>query len=444
MATDERQRILDWCGADSDARFLEEASDPNADFALILESDGTQLTATLPSGADRIVMRQTVTLGEGAATTGGDLAAALAELEERRPGPVTAALDPTGEQVAVGTWIFLDGLTKHSFLTAVSDLNRTRRAVLRLGGAAETAPVEATAVEPAAEEAEAAAPAADIYGAPVYTEREEEPAATTPSAWAWSPVTPETPESPAVEEAATPTASVWSTEPEAVAAPVEEAATPLAGGWPSPATPEYAAEEGGSEAAAETPAAEVPIEEPAPATTAAVEEEPVATPSPWETPSPAFEQPLATPAQAYQPSTSPVESYQSSATPAEGYQPSTSPAESYQPSATPAGYGTTPTPVSPMGAFPAGGAAQGYDQAYGQPATPAPVPSGPPPWTPSHRVPPQGMQAWAAPDPAGAVIATLGGHLPVQITEVRGAWAHVLCSNGWTGWVDNRLLIAGA
>jgi SH3-like domain-containing protein len=54
------------------------------------------------------------------------------------------------------------------------------------------------------------------------------------------------------------------------------------------------------------------------------------------------------------------------------------------------------------------------------------------------------MQAWAAPDPAGAVVATLGGHLPVQVTEVRGAWAHVLCSNGWTGWVDNRLLVVGA
>ena len=74
---------------------------------------------------------------------------------------------------------------------------------------------------------------------------------------------------------------------------------------------------------------------------------------------------------------------------------------------------------------------------------PAPAPAQPA-WTPSHKVPPQGMQAWAAPDPAGAVIATLGGHLPVQVTEVRGAWAHILCSNGWTGWVDDRLLVVGA
>ena len=61
-------------------------------------------------------------------------------------------------------------------------------------------------------------------------------------------------------------------------------------------------------------------------------------------------------------------------------------------------------------------------------------------FAPTHTVPPQGMQAWAAPDPNGAVVATLGGGLPIQITEVRGAWARVLCSNGWVGWVDGRII----
>jgi hypothetical protein len=63
-----------------------------------------------------------------------------------------------------------------------------------------------------------------------------------------------------------------------------------------------------------------------------------------------------------------------------------------------------------------------------------------PAFAPTHTVPPQGMQAWAAPDPSGAVVATLGGGLPMQVTEVRGAWAHILCSNGWTGWVDGRII----
>jgi hypothetical protein len=80
----------------------------------------------------------------------------------------------------------------------------------------------------------------------------------------------------------------------------------------------------------------------------------------------------------------------------------------------------------------------GYAPLSGQPAQPAQPASTA--FAPTHTVPPQGMQAWAAPDPNGAVVATLGGGLPIQITEVRGAWAHVLCSNGWTGWVDGRII----
>ena len=80
----------------------------------------------------------------------------------------------------------------------------------------------------------------------------------------------------------------------------------------------------------------------------------------------------------------------------------------------------------------------GYSPLSGQPAAQAqPAASA---FAPTHTVPPQGMQAWAAPDPAGAVVATLGGGLPIQVTEVRGAWANIVCSNGWTGWVDGRII----
>lgn len=80
----------------------------------------------------------------------------------------------------------------------------------------------------------------------------------------------------------------------------------------------------------------------------------------------------------------------------------------------------------------------GYGPLTGQPAPqPQPVAAA---FAPTHTVPPQGLQAWAAPDPAGAVVATLGGGLPIQVTEVRGAWANIVCSNGWTGWVDGRII----
>jgi hypothetical protein len=108
---------------------------------------------------------------------------------------------------------------------------------------------------------------------------------------------------------------------------------------------------------------------------------------------------------------------------------STLPAQSFE---TPASTLPTPSFSSPTPA------ASTYTPLSGQPAQPSqPAASG---FAPTHTVPPQGMQAWAAPDPNGAVVATLGGGLPIQITEVRGAWAHVLCSNGWTGWVDGRII----
>ena len=74
-----------------------------------------------------------------------------------------------------------------------------------------------------------------------------------------------------------------------------------------------------------------------------------------------------------------------------------------------------------------------------QPA-PVPQPAAQPAWVPTHSVPPQGLRAWAAPDPAGPVVATLAPGLPIQVSEVRGAWARVICSNGWTGWIDGRII----
>jgi Bacterial SH3 domain len=79
-----------------------------------------------------------------------------------------------------------------------------------------------------------------------------------------------------------------------------------------------------------------------------------------------------------------------------------------------------------------------------QPVQAQPVQQAPQPaasqWVPSHSVPPQGLRAWSAPDPSGPVVANLAPGLPIQVAEVRGAWARVICSNGWTGWIDGRII----
>jgi len=58
----------------------------------------------------------------------------------------------------------------------------------------------------------------------------------------------------------------------------------------------------------------------------------------------------------------------------------------------------------------------------------------------THVVPEPGMNAWSTPDPEAAVAAQLAAGVELKVLEERGAWAHVKGSNGWTGWVDGRLL----
>ena len=74
-------------------------------------------------------------------------------------------------------------------------------------------------------------------------------------------------------------------------------------------------------------------------------------------------------------------------------------------------------------------------------APPPPPPPAAPAWTPTHRVPDEGMAAWIAPDPSLPPAVTLGGQLELVVAERAGDWARVAAVNGWTGWVDARRLV---
>ncbi|MFI6448172.1 hypothetical protein [Kitasatospora sp. NPDC050543] len=60
---------------------------------------------------------------------------------------------------------------------------------------------------------------------------------------------------------------------------------------------------------------------------------------------------------------------------------------------------------------------------------------------PTHVAPQEGMPTWTAPDPSQPS-ARLDPLLPVQILEQQGDWSRIVCSNGWSAWVDGRLLIS--
>lgn len=60
---------------------------------------------------------------------------------------------------------------------------------------------------------------------------------------------------------------------------------------------------------------------------------------------------------------------------------------------------------------------------------------------PTHVVPRTGLSAWEAPDPA-LPTEPLDAFLPVRLLDRVGDWGQVLCSNGWSAWVDARLLVS--
>jgi hypothetical protein len=66
----------------------------------------------------------------------------------------------------------------------------------------------------------------------------------------------------------------------------------------------------------------------------------------------------------------------------------------------------------------------------------------PVPWVePTHVVPAEGRSAWTAPDATAAAVAHLDPGLEVVVVEsYTTGWARVVCSNGWSGWVDGQRL----
>ena len=61
----------------------------------------------------------------------------------------------------------------------------------------------------------------------------------------------------------------------------------------------------------------------------------------------------------------------------------------------------------------------------------------------SHSVPPTGLPVWSTPDAAAAPVAELSAGLDVMVVEQHpNGWTRVLCSNGWSGWIDGRRLVA--
>ena len=323
MTPDEvKQSITGWCSSDDDLEIASDRFEPGTDFSFglkagTLSSAPVDLVVLKADGADRVTIRRSVTLT-------GDNVDAANRLIASRPGSVTASADRAGLDTAVvaQTYVYLDGLSKHTFVQAVAELARTSTLLDAIGSVDSASEVDE----------EAATVASDAI------DEDAEPDST-----------------PVADVAATPA-------PEVVAVPAT-------------ATPQVAAESTFQQPSLPQPSA-IPAGIP-------------------------VGQPLPTPSFTPQP-VQPVQ------------------AQPVQPSFTP----------QPVPAY----------QAQPVQAQPVPQPAAAAGWTPTHTVPPQGLRAWGAPDPSGPVVANLAPGLPIQVAEVRGAWARVICSNSWTGWIDGRII----
>lgn len=323
-----KQSITNWCSSDDDLEITSDRFEPGTDFAFglksgTLSSSPVDLVVLQDTGADRVTIRRSLTLS-------GDNVSAANELIASRPGSVTAAVERLGGDTSVvaQTYVYLDGLSKHTFVQSVAELART------------SALLDAISPEVAATDDDSVL--ADMPDDGTTTDSFSDTAA-------------------------------------AAAADDGSAAAAAAAGAGSVATDVT----GGSTPAMGESVPQVVVPQVLP------------TPTPIPTPQP-LPQPSFTPQPAQ-----PVVAQPVAAQPAYTPQPAQQP---YQ----------------------------------AQPVQPQPAPAGQ--WAPSHSVPPQGLRAWGAPDPSGPVVANLAPGLPIQVAEVRGAWARVICSNGWTGWIDGRII----
>jgi hypothetical protein len=330
-ADEVKQSITNWCSSDDDLEITSDRFEPGTDFAFglksgTLSSSPVDLVVLKGDGADRVTIRRSVTLS-------GDNVSAANQLIASRPGSVTAAVERSGGDTSVvaQTYVYLDGLSKHTFVQAVAELARTSTLL------------DAISPEVAA------------------TDDDGSVLADMPDDGTTTDTVSDTVAAAATDDGAAASAA---------AAAAGSVATDVTGGA-IPVTP--AVVEQGAQGA-------VP--------------QPVPTPIPQPLPQPSF----------------------------------------------------TPQPAQPVVAQPVVAqpayTPQPLQQPYQQPVQAQPVPQPAPAsqWVPSHSVPPQGLRAWSAPDPSGPIVANLAPGLPIQVAEVRGAWARVICSNGWTGWIDGRII----
>src|ERR1035441_658730 len=135
MTPDEvKQSITTWCSSDDDLEIASDRFEPGTESSFgwkagTLSTAPVDLIVLKAAGADRVTIRRSVTLT-------GDNVDAANQLVASRPGSVTAAVERSGADTpgVAQIYVYLDGLSKHTFVQAVAELARTSTLLDAIGG----------------------------------------------------------------------------------------------------------------------------------------------------------------------------------------------------------------------------------------------------------------------------------------------------------------------
>jgi len=130
-----REKVMAWCADDQSLRAEAMTADPESRFSIRVNTGTGELQINSPKhGVERIVLERKIALtteqkkmlAEAGVEKEEDVNRMLRGLLASRSSLISCSLERTGDRATINTShpVYLDGLTRHSFLSALTDIDR--------------------------------------------------------------------------------------------------------------------------------------------------------------------------------------------------------------------------------------------------------------------------------------------------------------------------------
>ena len=130
-----REKVMAWCADDQSLRAEAVSADPESRFSIRVNTGAGELQINYPKrGVERVVLErktaltaeQQKMLAEAGVEKEEDMNRMLRGLLASRSSLISCSFERNGERATISTSypVYLDGLTRHSFLSALTDIDR--------------------------------------------------------------------------------------------------------------------------------------------------------------------------------------------------------------------------------------------------------------------------------------------------------------------------------